>query len=377
VLALFSWLLLLIVVIAAGFLISLAFTGLAPLWKTRMATNLLLTAAASLIMLINAAYQDGDTEHRPVKILRLASSLGSALLLPIVALAAYATYLRIAQYGWTADRISAVAVIVVAAGYAVGYTIAAFWLKEWLKPVERWNIATSFLVLGVIAALFSPLADPMRIGVASQLARLESGKIAREKFDFRYLRNEGGRFGKKALDRLVTSQDQFTRDAAKEALASWNRFNPVELPVTPKSIQELVRVYPQGKHLPSNFITENWSEVFGDLSKPNCLSNRVSTDNHCVVLLVDIDGDKHDEAIIFLPSNLVSDEWWNAELLKFDGKHWRRLGDIGDHQHCKGDYASLLAGKFEPVPAENVPPDFLVNGHRIYTNRSFMQPNCK
>jgi len=377
VLALFSWLLLLIVVIAAGFLGSLFGTGLAPLWKTRMATSLLLIAAAAIIVLINAAYQDGDEERKPVRILRLAGSLGGLLLLPIVALAGYAVYLRITQYGWTADRISATASVVVATAYALGYAVSALLPGGWLKFVERWNFVTSLLVLAVIAALFSPLIDPMRIGVASQVARLETGKIAPEKFDFRYLRNEGGRFGKEALERLIKSKNDFTRDAAQEALKSWNRFNPVELPVTPKSIQKLVHIYPAGKGLPSSFVKEDWSVVFGGTNVPNCLSNRVSTDNHCIALLADIDGDKQDEVIIFLPSDQVSDKEWNAVLLKFDGQHWRQLGDIGSQQHCKGDYASLLAGKFQPVPAENVPPDFLVNGHRVYSNRATKTPTCQ
>jgi hypothetical protein len=58
-LILLAWLSPLMVVIAAGFLATLPFTGLAPLWGTKAATALLLSAAAALVALINAAYQDG------------------------------------------------------------------------------------------------------------------------------------------------------------------------------------------------------------------------------------------------------------------------------------------------------------------------------
>jgi len=135
VLALFSWLLPLIVLIAAGFLVSLFFTGLGPLWKTKIGTSMLLVAAAWLVVLINAAYQDGDAIRKPVKLLRLAGSLGGLLLVPMVALAGYAVYLRIAQYGWTAERIEAVACVIVAAAFATGYAIAALWRMSWFKPL--------------------------------------------------------------------------------------------------------------------------------------------------------------------------------------------------------------------------------------------------
>jgi hypothetical protein len=377
VLALLSWLLLLIVVIAAGFLVSLFGTGLEPLWKTRMATSLLLTAAAALIILINAAYQDGDAERKPLRLLRLAGSLGGVMLLPIVALAGYAVYLRIAQYGWTADRISVVACVTVASAYAIGYAIAAVWPKTWFKPVELWNFAVALLVLAVIAALFSPLVDPMRIGVASQVARLETGKIAPEKFDFWYLRHQGGRFGKVALERLAKSQNSYTRQAASNALRSWNPYNPPDRPVTPQSVRDLVRVFPIGKRLPQSFASENWIAVFGDSSVPNCLKNATGVDSHCVALFTDLDGDGSDEVLLFLPSDIVDETWWNAELLKYSGEHWQRIGDIGSQQHCKGDYAALLAGRFKVVPPEGLPPDLLVNGHRVVANRAFVKPDCK
>ena len=72
--------------IAAGFLASLPFTGLEPLWKTKAATALLLTAAAHLIVLINAAYQDG--EDAPPLILKWAARIAGLLLIPIGLLAA-------------------------------------------------------------------------------------------------------------------------------------------------------------------------------------------------------------------------------------------------------------------------------------------------
>src|SRR5271170_4154222 len=93
VLVLLSWLLPLMAGIAAAFLASLLFTGLAPLWKTGYAAGYLLTAAGTLVFLINAAFQDGDAERHPTAVLRYAASLASLLLVPLVAISAYAIYL--------------------------------------------------------------------------------------------------------------------------------------------------------------------------------------------------------------------------------------------------------------------------------------------
>ena len=45
--------------LAIGFLASLVFTGLEPLWRTRSAAALLLVSAAALVVLINTAYREG------------------------------------------------------------------------------------------------------------------------------------------------------------------------------------------------------------------------------------------------------------------------------------------------------------------------------
>src|SRR5260370_15638541 len=183
VLTLLSWLLPLMALFVFGFLASLPFTGLAPLWGTRFATALLLTAAAALVFLVNATYQDGAAEHAPPRLLRHAGSLAAAMLVPLVAIAAYALALRVIQHGWTSDRIIPAACLVVGACYAFAYGSAVLRPGPWLARIAACNIVTAFLVLGVLLALFTPIADPARLAVASQLARLEAGTIAADNVD--------------------------------------------------------------------------------------------------------------------------------------------------------------------------------------------------
>lgn len=187
-LVLASWILPVLTLIVAGFLASLPFTGLEPLWATRSAAAVLLFADAAVVILINAAWQNGAA---PVaRVIRLSARVAALLLVPVTIIAMYALALRVADHGWTVDRIVAAACMLVASCYAIGYAAAAL-RKGWLALLAPVNIATAFVVLGTVLLLFSPLLDPARVSVNSQLARLEAKKVGIDKFDLAYLRFEG------------------------------------------------------------------------------------------------------------------------------------------------------------------------------------------
>ena len=83
-------------------------------------------------------------------------------------------------------------------------------------PVRR-LVNAPHLLVAVILALFSPLADPARLSVADQVARLEAGKVTADKFDYAFLQNSSGRVGRAALARLAASDDADIAARAKEA----------------------------------------------------------------------------------------------------------------------------------------------------------------
>ncbi len=201
-LTLLSWLLPLLTAIALLFLAALPFTGLQPLWGTRFASVLLLVTAAALIVLINAAYQDGDSERSAAKLTRYFGRAAAIGLMPLVLLSGYALHLRVDQYGWTVDRIFAAAAIVIAGTYAGGYAAAALLPQLKMKFVEIWNFYSACLILGIIIVLFSPIAGPMRVAGASQINRLDARVVAPEDFDLAFLRWDAGRYGLNALREL-------------------------------------------------------------------------------------------------------------------------------------------------------------------------------
>jgi len=354
-LTLMSWLLPLITLIVAGFVVSLPFTGLSALWNIGHATALLLAASAALIVLINAAHQDGAEERMPPKILRLAGSIAAVLTVPLTVIAAYALYLRVQQYGWTVDRVTVAAIIIVALAYAGGYARAALPRGRWLAQIENWNFKVSLLVLALMIVMFTPLASPQRISVADQMARLESGKVTPEKFDYAYLRWEGGRYGQAALAELSRSQHAFTRLAASDALKQQSRSRP--LAPAPELFAQRVTVYPRGAKLPESFLKADWSKH--PSARPACLG---LTDLRCEALLLDLDGDNRQEIVTFAAGlNTVS-------VFRLNEAGWSLAASF--EAPCPEMLDALRSQKFEVAPPAARWNDLMIAGRRLRLNNA-------
>jgi hypothetical protein len=350
-LTLLSWLLPVMALIAAAFLVALPFTGLAPLWATRSATALLLVATATLVILINATYQEGRADEPPPRALRYGASLTALALVPLVALAAYGLWLRINQYGWTPDRIVAAACVVVAACYALGYALSALRLGAWLKWLEAVNVLTAFVILAVLLALFTPLADPARIAVADQVRRLEAGKVAPEKFDFQFLARGGVRYGRAALEQLKTKtggpQAVVIAQKAEEAL----RGAPAPFVPTPASIAENITVYPQGRALPPSFVNQDWKSEPKSWRFPPCLR----LEERCEAFLADLDGRGEPEILLTTGS-------WTVVFQASDEGHWAPVGNLTP-AYCAALAEPMRNGQYKA--AEPVWKDLDVEGRRF------------
>lgn len=183
-LTLMSWLLPLLTLFTAAFLLTIPVQGGELLWKTHHSSQILLVTMAMIILYLNAVYQDGLPEHAPRGILCYAGYMAAILLLPLWGLAIYGVALRVNQYGWTVYIIEVAACLVVMLVYALGYIWAACTPGAWLKNLEQTNVTASYAILVVLVALFTPLADPARLAVASQIARLHNGTTTLATFDY-------------------------------------------------------------------------------------------------------------------------------------------------------------------------------------------------
>ncbi|HJV43890.1 DUF4153 domain-containing protein [Caulobacter sp.] len=344
-LVLLAWLLPLMVVIAGGFLASLPFTGLAPLWSTKAAASLLLSAAAALIILINAAYQDGLEPPNPI--LRWAARAASLLLIPIVTLTAYALWLRIHQYGLTPDRVLATTYLIVAVGFTIGYTLAATRPGAWMKPLEPTNLIMAAVSVGLLIALFTPIADPARLSVGSQVERLESGKVPAEKFDFRFLRFDSGRYGREALEGLKANPNPLVARRAREVKVE--AFRPLP-PIRPndKPDYSTITVYPKGSKLPETFLNQDANLP----ARGRCDGSGVG----CYAVLIDVDADGANE--VLLGSGGVLD------VYKLSADGWRRVARTTSYCWVGDLQSNLKAGAARMGPPEPR-RDLIIGGHAL------------
>lgn len=345
-LTLLSWLLPLMTGLAAAFLVGLLFTGLAPLWNTRYAAGELLTAAAVLIILINAAYQDGTAEHRPASVLRYAGSLAAILLVPLIAISAYALYLRVGQYGWSEERVDAAACILVAGFYAAGYAASALPIGEWMVRIAVWNFSAALLVLAVLIAVFSPIADPARLAVASQMARLESGAVSADHFDFGYLRWGGGRFGTDALKRLTHFTGRRAHYVRAIALTVLAEKLGADTPPPAQDIRTNFTVYPKGMSLPPGFLEQDWRHDADYGALPNCLTEgRVA----CDAFVFDLGRGQTD--IVILGRDAKGNRTTTNGLFERDqSNHWHVVGIPEDRWTCSAILNALHAGDWSLAP---------------------------
>lgn len=336
-LVLASWILPVAVVIVGGFLCILPFTGLDSLWKTGYATSLLLTTVAVLVMLINCAFQNGQTAASLA--IRIAARMAAILLLPLTGVAIYALGLRVHEYGWTADRIEAATCLLVASCYAIGYQWAAHRYETWLVEIAPVNVGTAFVVLAVLLALFTPLVDPARLAVNHQMARLEKGLVTADQFDYRYLRFDGQRYGQEALARLagqgVGAEPKLVSERALAALKLEERWAPDNEVLTEATRGANITMWPAAETLPASFLAQQWTEAPGTFL-PGCL---IRVNRRCDGFLLDADGDGQRD--IFLISRDLGVDYLFS--LQPDGA-WEPVARTDDIR-CKS-LAALRAGNY-------------------------------
>ncbi|WP_427788843.1 DUF4153 domain-containing protein [Brevundimonas diminuta] len=320
-LMLLSWLLLVITVLVAGFLAALPFTGLDGLWKTGSATALVLSAAAALIVLINTAYQDGREDNLPPAALRIAARVASVLLTPLMLIAIWGLSLRIGQHGLTPDRIIASACALVGLLYAAGYGWAALsplWRRTgWMKPLERTNVLAAVLTVLVILALFSPLADPARLSVNDQTARLKRGAVSAEQFDYAFLRFGSGKTGRAALADLAKSSDPEIASRAKAIQAKTSRYDIEDASIPPRA--PVITPWPADRPLPPAFLTP---------APSNDPRHACAADDSCVAVQRDLNGDGRAEILLATAYRIT------LFAQDADGR-WAHQGDY-QVPHCPG-----------------------------------------
>ncbi len=335
-----AWLLPLACLVTLALLFGAAVTGADLQWRRAGASELMLAMAAALIVLTNALWQSGREAPRPV--LRHTGTLAAFLLLPLVGLAAYALFVRIEVFGFSVGRVQASGALIVFSVLAAGYAIAGWRSlsgRGWLVGLGGANIAGTLALCSVLLLLHSPLADPARLAVASQMARLQSGRIGAQQFDFSYLSREGAGFGQRALEVLATdregAQAQLIRTLAQQALRS----APAPMAaLSARTRAAQLQIYPKDYGLPAGLVGQRWREAKG---VPPCL---VEQGQRCEIFPAELTGHPPDQLIVVWGGPLV---WQTAVLGVGASSQWQVIGTFGGL--CLDTVQALRAGLYAVV----------------------------
>jgi hypothetical protein len=243
--------------LAAGlviFVLALPFTGLEPLWEqTRATTPILLGCIVGAVILVNSAIGSDSEEESGSRIVRWAAAALAAVALPLAIVAAVSTGKRIAQHGFTPDRLWAAIFVAITVVGAAAYLYALVRGRSgWPALLRRLNLglAVGICLLALFLAL--PIVNFGAISTRDQLSRLRSGRTAPDKFDWAALRYDFGPSGRKAVERLARSANPAIRDNAHAALSAKSRWDArlrVEAYVdSPRQM----RVFPAGIAVPAD-----------------------------------------------------------------------------------------------------------------------------
>lgn len=297
------------------FIITLPFAGLNAISRHISAAGLLLTLAF-LQLLLMAVVCDPQKASipwaGPLRYLIKTALLVTPL---YVLIAAWALWLRVAQYGWTAERLHGALAVVVLLVWSLGYFVSIVWRKGQNPLVlqGKVNLAVSLLVLVILVLLNSPVLDSMRISVNSHMARYQSGKNTPDQVSI-YMLEQSGRYGRAALESLK-SDVEYMKDPKRRRslLMAFDGVQRLQQRISEKALADNVLIAPGSGKPDATF----WSAVMKNLYNAMICIEK----DACVLVEQDLNSDGRAEGILFA----FNSERYIVYGFDPDKKEWQEL----------------------------------------------------
>jgi hypothetical protein len=219
---LLKWLLPLAGVIVLAFTVALLPRLPALLGSGEKVINsaVMLALVALTILLVNAAYRDGESPPGYGAILQQVLRIVPVVLTLVAATALYSMVVRTNALGLTPARYWGVVTAVFAFLYTAGYAFAAVRSGPWLGAIRDVNFGLATLLLATLAASLTPPGDPLRWSVRSQTQRAVAADTVEVRDSaLKFLRFDSGAAGRSALQALAAGRLPDRSTAADTTLA--------------------------------------------------------------------------------------------------------------------------------------------------------------
>ncbi len=285
--------------VMAVFVVALPLRGMeAGLPAGISATVTLICMVAVAAALITAAVDADDAAATQMSVLRRATQTLAAILPVPAVLAAWGLWLRVAEHGWTPDRLFLAVMAALALGYGWAYALAALRGACWMARIRRANIALALAVLAAAALWLSPLLNAQAISARSQLARFEAGRVSVADLDLAAFRGWGpaGRAALARLDRLAAAPGQEALAARLAGAAPAAAEDPAVLRA---GLASVLPLQPEGARATRDMLLDGMTTAqIRDLTE-GCAARLDDGRPACVMVVADLWPDAPGEEAIY------------------------------------------------------------------------------
>ncbi|WP_342754293.1 DUF4153 domain-containing protein [Pantoea sp. MBD-2R] len=340
-------------IVSLLFLACLPLTGLAGLPHALSAATILLTI--TLMMLVFSAVVD----KRALSASFWRRGMGRIVLIAqfltplLAALAGWALWIRINEYGWTVERVYGVAIALIA--FIGSLLLVWFQRRAWSQGAGSMKTYTA-LMLGLTALgcflLHTPVADPYRIEIKNQLARFKQGTAKASEMDI-YSFSTAGRRGMQALQTVNQHPQWLYSPADQKQMLVQLLAEKTGKTYQQADVGELQRSIPlrTGSEAPP----ESWWQ-----SQANYLDHSLATcmvdKDTCLLWMQDLNNDGSLEVLLY---NRNQQE---IVIYKTGEEGWRQTGSLSLRDKDPNIEKSIR----EEVPGTALKPwrDLKIDGHR-------------
>ncbi|MDJ0821904.1 MAG: DUF4153 domain-containing protein [Paracoccaceae bacterium] len=236
----------LVLVVAAVFVVALPMRGWGGLIGNLSPAATLLGFAITAVVLVTIAVDQDRAHAVQARVMRVAVQ-ALALLVPVLALLAFwAIWLRVGQYGWTPNRLMAICIAGVLAGYGLAYALSVLLRGHWMASLREANIWMALASLVICLVWLTPLMVPERITAQDQLARALTGLPA-DDLPLREMARDWGADGVEALQAVEAARPDLQ---SQIALAREGRQPVLPAAEAEAQIAQSLPVYPKDVVLP-------------------------------------------------------------------------------------------------------------------------------
>jgi hypothetical protein len=218
VLRLMRLLLPVVLVVMAVFVLALPVQGLSGLFGGLSVAATLLAMAGAAATLVTVSVDQDDSEAIDALWMTYAARALACLVSVFAALAGWAVWLRVAQYGWTPPRVFGALASGLSLAYGIAYLRAVFAGSAWMARLREGNIFMALVVISSAAVWLSVL-NPYSLSAKDQLARFEAGETSLGALDIAELET-WGRAGAQALASLEARAAEPGQEALAQYLAN-------------------------------------------------------------------------------------------------------------------------------------------------------------